>query len=278
MMEKEFAVKIVSQRFAHQALREQLKGGELLDRLRNMEKFTEIQAAEIMAQLISSLKHMHSKDIVHRDLKPENILFASNESGNYSLCLVDFGFARILPSLNRGTSGSFSKNLITPLCGTLHYAAPEVLKIEDELPQYNQVLFYLLFSQEKFLFIKSQTESAADIIARIKKAEFSFEGQVWSMISESAKDLITGLLTVDPTRRLSLEQVAKHSWLDSAKTPGSSIYIATELPTPTVLPKSADETFNATISAFICASREEEEGLKDKELVEMIIMKEKKKK
>ena len=42
----------------------------------------------------------------------------------------------------RGNSGSFSsstKNLITPLCGTLHYAAPEVLEIEDELPQYNQV-------------------------------------------------------------------------------------------------------------------------------------------
>jgi len=35
-----------------------------------------------MTQLVSSLRHMHSKDIVHRDLKPENILFASSEPGN----------------------------------------------------------------------------------------------------------------------------------------------------------------------------------------------------
>uniref|UniRef100_A0A915NCE7 Ribosomal protein S6 kinase n=1 Tax=Meloidogyne javanica TaxID=6303 RepID=A0A915NCE7_MELJA len=295
---KEFAVKIVSQRFANQAIREvriletlnphphivplieaisdqfhyyivleKLEGGELLDRLRRMEKFTEIQAAEIMTQLVSSLRHMHSKDIVHRDLKPENILFASSEPGNYSLRLVDFGFARILPSTMRGNSGSFSsstKNLITPLCGTLHYAAPEVLEIEDELPQYNQqcdlwslgvVLFTLLSGKVPF-HAKSQAESAADIIARIKRAEFSFEGPVWGMVSEPAKDLITGLLTVDPTRRLSLAQVAKHPWLDSAKTPESSAYIATELPTPTILPRSADETFNATISAFISASRE----------------------
>uniref|UniRef100_A0A915N3Z4 Ribosomal protein S6 kinase n=1 Tax=Meloidogyne javanica TaxID=6303 RepID=A0A915N3Z4_MELJA len=295
---KEFAVKIVSQRFANQAIREvriletlnphphivplieaisdqfhyyivleKLEGGELLDRLRRMEKFTEIQAAEIMTQLVSSLRHMHSKDIVHRDLKPENILFASSEPGNYSLRLVDFGFARILPSTMRGNSGSFSsstKNLITPLCGTLHYAAPEVLEIEDELPQYNQqcdlwslgvVLFTLLSGKVPF-HAKSQAESAADIIARIKRAEFSFEGPVWGMVSEPAKDLITGLLTVDPTRRLSLAQVARHSWLDSAKTPESSVYTATELPTPTILPRSADETFNATISAFISASRE----------------------
>uniref|UniRef100_A0A1I8B3A1 non-specific serine/threonine protein kinase n=1 Tax=Meloidogyne hapla TaxID=6305 RepID=A0A1I8B3A1_MELHA len=294
---KEFAVKIVSQRFSNQAIREirilealnphphivplieaisdqfhyyiileKLEGGELLDRLRKMEKFTEIQAAEIMTQLVSSLRHMHSKDIVHRDLKPENILFASSESGNYSLRLVDFGFARILPSTMRGNSGSFSstKNLITPLCGTLHYAAPEVLEIEDELPQYNQqcdlwslgvVLFTLLSGKVPF-HAKSQAESAADIIARIRKAEFSFEGPVWAMVSEPAKDLITGLLTVDPTRRLSLAQVARHPWLDSAKTPESSAYTATELPTPTILPRSADETFNATISAFISASRE----------------------
>jgi serine/threonine protein kinase len=84
---------------------------------------------------------MHGQDIVHRDLKPENILFENNEPGNSRLRLVDFGFARILPSrsANNGSLSATAKSLITPLCGTLHYAAPEVLDIEDELPQYNQV-------------------------------------------------------------------------------------------------------------------------------------------
>lgn len=78
-----------------------------------------------------------------RDLKPENILFESDPPCSSSLVsprlrLVDFGFARILPKAGNSSANS-TKSLITPLCGTLHYAAPEVLDIEDELPQYNQV-------------------------------------------------------------------------------------------------------------------------------------------
>lgn len=98
----EFAVKIVSKKFSHHALREirilelvsphenvvhmeeamsdqlhyyvvleLLQGGELLQRLRRMNTFTECQAASIMAQLVAAVSHLHSKSVVHRDLKPE---------------------------------------------------------------------------------------------------------------------------------------------------------------------------------------------------------------
>lgn len=58
----------------------------------------------------------------------QNILFESNEP-SAKLRLVDFGFARLLPSA--------TENLMTP-CFTLHYAAPEVLESDDQLPQYNE--------------------------------------------------------------------------------------------------------------------------------------------
>ncbi|KAL3098375.1 hypothetical protein niasHT_022739 [Heterodera trifolii] len=303
---RQFAVKIVSQRFAHQARREVrvlealqphshivplvdamsdafhhyivlelLGGGELLQRLRRMEKFTELQAAEIMAQLVAAVKHMHDRDIVHRDLKPENILFERDQPDDAKprLRLVDFGFARILPRPAVTGSTMGSQSLITPLCGTLHFAAPEVLDIEDELPQYNEqcdlwslgvVLFTMLSGKVPF-HAKSQAESAAEIIARIRAADFSFSDPVWSMVSQSAKDLITGLLTVDPTRRLSLAQLGAHPWLQSVSTSADDGTVpdsgaggggGTELPTPTILPSSADATFNATLSAFLHANRE----------------------
>ena len=66
--------------------------------------------------------------MVHRDLKPENIIFES-EDALAKLRLVDFGFARLLPNS--------VEQLSTP-CYTLQYAAPEVIELEDELPQYNQ--------------------------------------------------------------------------------------------------------------------------------------------
>lgn len=58
----------------------------------------------------------------------QNIIFESNEP-HAKLRLVDFGFARLLPSA--------TENLMTP-CFTLHYAAPELLESDDQLPQYNE--------------------------------------------------------------------------------------------------------------------------------------------
>ncbi|KAI1704433.1 protein kinase domain-containing protein [Ditylenchus destructor] len=281
---KTFAVKIVSQRFSYHAMREirilellnphpnivtivdsmadplhyyivleLLSGGELLHTLRRMKKFTEYQAANIMSQLVSAVSHIHSKGVVHRDLKPENILFEADRP-NAKLRLVDFGFARHLPNNSSGPT-----QLVTPCCGTLAYAAPEVLEIQDELPQYNQqcdlwslgVILFTMLSGKVPFHAKSINESAADIISRIRVAEFSFEDPVWESVSDSAKDLINGLLTVDPKKRLSLSQLAQHPWLVSL-----GLGSTKELQTPTILGATSDETFNETINAFITANRD----------------------
>jgi ribosomal protein S6 kinase alpha-5 len=279
---KMFAVKIISQKCSHHALREirildhlgyhenivkveealsdplhyyivleLLEGGELLQRLRKLEKFTESEAARIMYQLVSAVQHMHSKGVVHRDLKPENILFESEDAAA-KLRLVDFGFARLLPN-------AAAEQLSTP-CYTLQYAAPEVIEIEDELPQYNQscdlwslgvVLFTMLSGNVPF-HAKTATDTATDIIARIRMAEFSFQDSVWDSVSDLGKDLITGLLTVDPNKRLTLQQLSAHKWLRAAFDSSQ----AHELQTPTILPSSADDIFNDTFNAFLTANRD----------------------
>ncbi|WKX91542.1 hypothetical protein Q1695_009960 [Nippostrongylus brasiliensis] len=282
-----FAVKIVSQRFATQAQRESrildivkghvnivrlidvhsdplhfyivmelLTGQELLKRLRKLEKFTEAEAADIMRQLVSAVGFLHSKRIVHRDLKPENILFESEDS-NARLRLVDFGFARLLPTCVEQQLKSVYRKM-TP-CFTLQYAAPEVLDLGDTLPEYNEqcdlwslgvVLFTMLSGQVPF-HARSKTESATEIMQRIRKAEFSFEGDAWRAVSVEAKQLINGLLTVDPKKRLSMQELSRHAWLHS-----SSASLTTPLQTPNVLPSFAGETFNETLQAFLTANRD----------------------
>uniref|UniRef100_A0AC34PXN5 Ribosomal protein S6 kinase n=1 Tax=Panagrolaimus sp. JU765 TaxID=591449 RepID=A0AC34PXN5_9BILA len=278
---KMFAVKIISTKCSHHAVREikildllgfhenivhveealsdplhyyivmeLLEGGELLKRLRKLERFTENEAAKIMAQLVNAVQHMHLKGVVHRDLKPENILF-ENETPDAKLRLIDFGFARVLPNS--------LEQLSTP-CYTLQYAAPEVLELDDELPQYNQqcdlwslgVILFTMLSGHVPFHAKTTTESANDIIARIRMAEFSFQETVWDSVSDSAKDLITGLLTVDPKKRLTLAHLARHPWLSSINDFGT----VRELQTPTILPSTADDTFNETINAFLTANRD----------------------
>ncbi|GMT28673.1 hypothetical protein PFISCL1PPCAC_19970, partial [Pristionchus fissidentatus] len=277
----ELAVKIVSTRFASQAhneaailqtvkghkniiqlidvfsdavhvylVMELLRGQELLTRIRQSRQFTEGEASHIMNQLVSAVSFLHNKRIVHRDLKPENILFES-EDENATLRLIDFGFSRVLPD------NSLGNHLKTP-CYSLQYAAPEVLDVGDTLPQYNEqcdlwslgvILYTMLCGQVPF-HARSKGESASDIMARIKEGVIEMNGDEWRGVSEDAKNLIHGLLTVDPLLRLSITALSSHPWLCT------SISCQTPLQTPSVLPTFAGETFNATLEAFLIANRE----------------------
>lgn len=147
-----------------------------------------------------------------------------------------------------------SLELNTP-CFTLEYAAPEVLEIEDDiLPQYNQqcdlwsigkllqkhiqkthvgVILFTMLSGKVPFNARSTNQTANDIISKIKTAEFSFEDPVWNSVSDLAKDLISGLLTVDPKKRLKIGQVVRHPWL---RDQSSDSHIR-ELQTPTILPE-----------------------------------------
>ena len=53
---------------------EHCSGGELFDKIVSNKKFNEKKAANLMSQMFSAIKHLHSMGIVHRDLKPENFL------------------------------------------------------------------------------------------------------------------------------------------------------------------------------------------------------------
>lgn len=52
-----------------------------------------------------------------------------------------------------------------------------------------------------------------DLIAQIKKGKYGFEGDEWTNVSAEAKDLITNLIVVDPTKRFVPSAALKHPWM-----------------------------------------------------------------
>mmetsp|Transcript_14511 Transcript_14511/g.14121 ORF Transcript_14511/g.14121 Transcript_14511/m.14121 type:complete len:173 (-) Transcript_14511:730-1248(-) len=94
-------------------------GGELFERLIEIGSFSEKDAALIIKQVLSAIKHLHDKNIAHRDLKPENIIFEDNDTNKMKVKLIDFGLSKIL-GLNK-------KEMLTKL-GTPYYVSPEVLE------------------------------------------------------------------------------------------------------------------------------------------------------
>ena len=51
---------------------------------------------------------------------------------------------------------------------------------------------------------------------KVKSGKFSFADPVWATMSDSAKDFITQLLTVDQNKRPSAEEALKHPWIVEA--------------------------------------------------------------
>lgn len=108
-------------------------------------------------------------------------------------------------------------------CFTLNYAAPEVLEqvISPNAEGYDEscdlwslgVILYAMLSGRAPFQLPSREASASAILKRIMEGEFSFRGCQWSRVSEHAKDVIRGLLTIDPKERLTLSQVIEHKWV-----------------------------------------------------------------
>lgn len=75
------------------------------------------------------------------------------------------------------------------------------------------------------LFAVSPPSPLSACVLQIKKGEFDFPAPYWTNISESAKDLVRKLLTVDPAQRYTAKQVLEHPWISgttaSAKPLGS---------------------------------------------------------
>ena len=100
---------------------ELLDGGELFDRIIQVQHFSESKAAMIVNQILLAINYMHSKNITHRDLKPENILLESKDVDNLCVKIADFGFSCFFDP---------EKGLDLVL-GSPLYMAPEIIRIGE---------------------------------------------------------------------------------------------------------------------------------------------------
>uniref|UniRef100_A0A2I3GXP5 Ribosomal protein S6 kinase n=2 Tax=Nomascus leucogenys TaxID=61853 RepID=A0A2I3GXP5_NOMLE len=232
---------------------ELLRGGELLEHIRKKRHFSESEASQILRSLVSAVSFMHEEaGVVHRDLKPENILYADDTPGA-PVKIIDFGFARLRPQ-------SPGVPMQTP-CFTLQYAAPELLAQQGydescDLWSLGVILYMMLSGQVPFQGASGQggQSQAAEIMCKIREGRFSLDGEAWQGVSEEAKELVRGLLTVDPAKRLKIEGLRGSSWLQDGSARSSP-----PLRTPDVLESSGPAVrsgLNATFMAFNRGKRE----------------------
>lgn len=170
----------------------------------------------------------------YRDIKPENILFSpipvipakhpkpkqpgdedKVDEGEFipgvggggigQIKIADFGLSKVV----------WDTQTMTP-CGTVGYTAPEIVKDERYSKSVDTwalgcVLYTLLCGFPPFY-----DESIEILTEKVAKGQYTFLSPWWDDISNTAKDLISHLLEVDPEKRYTIKEFLNHPWIRTA--------------------------------------------------------------
>ncbi|KAK7205163.1 serine/threonine protein kinase [Myxozyma melibiosi] len=154
------------------------------------------QVQRIFAQLCGAVAYIHTKNIVHRDLKLENILMDKHD--RVKLC--DFGFTRECEP----------KRLLQTFCGTICYAAPEMVLGEKYHGQAVDVwalgiiLYALLCGELPF-----DEEDEVQTRLRISNDDPDYP----DFLPEDALNLLQSILSKRSSTRPSATEILQHPFL-----------------------------------------------------------------
>lgn len=210
--------------------------GELFNWIVMKQKLTEAESRKVFVQLFQAVKYLvssnrymkascltessqHERNIVHRDIKPENILL---EDKNLTIKLADFGLAKIIGE----------ESFTTTLCGTPSYVAPEILQSSNhrrytravDVWSLGVVLYICLcgfppFSDELF----DPQNNPYTLAQQILGGRFDYPSPYWDSVGDPALDLIDRMLTVDPDKRITIEECLAHPWTTGNEIPPTQL-------------------------------------------------------
>jgi serine/threonine protein kinase len=171
-------------------------GGDLFEYIQKKKRLKEKEARRLFLQVLDGVGYCHKHYIVHRDIKAENLFL--NEKKD--VLIGDWGFSTIYHPGSK----------IETNCGSLDYAAPEVLSGTATLSfpvdvwSLGVLLHFMVSGTLPF-----QAANDFDIYQLIKKAQFR---PIKGNVSDECKDLISKILDPDPTTRPSVDQLLLHPW------------------------------------------------------------------
>jgi serine/threonine protein kinase len=171
-------------------------GGDLLKLIKKRGGLKEQDSKFIFKQIAYGLSHIHCRSVIHRDIKLDNILLDCEKG----VKICDFGVSKII---KKG-------QIIKEQCGTPAYLAPEII-----IDTGYEGFFVDIWSLGVLLFamlcgtVPFKAPTLEELHKLILAGKFTFPIE----LSNEAKELISGMIKLEPTQRLTIPQILNHPWL-----------------------------------------------------------------
>eukprot|EP00588_Corethron_pennatum_P015069 CAMPEP_0194265356 /NCGR_PEP_ID=MMETSP0169-20130528/625_1 /TAXON_ID=218684 /ORGANISM="Corethron pennatum, Strain L29A3" /LENGTH=337 /DNA_ID=CAMNT_0039005801 /DNA_START=308 /DNA_END=1321 /DNA_ORIENTATION=+ len=194
-------------------------GGELFSHIEERGEFPENEARYWFRQILNGLSFLQRHGVCHRDMSLENLII----DGNRTL-IMDFGMCLRVPYSGVGdgfadvTTGTLRRIMTRQgTCGKPNYMAPEILRNTEfdgfaiDLWGVGVILFMMLTGTEPWQ-IPDDRVGGFNYIANQGRLQEVLDR--WDIVlSVEAIDLLSNMLTADPRRRFTLQQVFEHEWV-----------------------------------------------------------------
>jgi serine/threonine protein kinase len=181
---------------------------ELLEGVKKTESkcLSEYFAKYYFVQIIDGIMFLKANNIVHRDIKTKNILLNDNKT----IKIADFGLAK---KFNKAAS------LSATICGSPLSMAPEILTKcinRNLITQYDDtvdiwslgiILYQLIYGKNPY---NIEVGEIGDIYSKLKGSGINFPA---IDITPDCLNLLKSMLQVDPSRRISWDNLFFHPWI-----------------------------------------------------------------
>ena len=185
----------------------------------------EHEARTILRQIVSGVRHLHNHGICHRDLSPENVMI----DDDMGCVIIDMGLALRMPYTTASPDGT--TRAVVPLqiggnrkqpvepqpaAGKLSYMSPEIFQEQPfdgeaiDVWTLGIILFFMVTSRKPY---QHPLLSDPGFWHLTKNLDGLLEA--WGIsISDDCLDLLSQMLSVDPSVRATLDEVQEHPWMD----------------------------------------------------------------
>ncbi|KAJ3028054.1 UNVERIFIED_CONTAM: hypothetical protein HDU68_002570 [Siphonaria sp. JEL0065] len=188
-------------------------GGEAFDFLCNVNRMDDQDPVtrKMFREIVEAVAYCHEKNFVHRDLKLENVLLTED----FTVKVIDFGFTR--PYNER--------NLLDTYCGSVAYAAPEMITGKKysgpraDIWSLGVILYTLLCG-----YLPFDDDNEAVVHQKINALDYELPDFLSEGIYDplppfivehkilDSKSLISQILQINPTDRISVQDILSHPW------------------------------------------------------------------